>query len=278
MRAELTQGSIIAEIRSNKYDKLRCKGIVISARCDFAHDKISHFHYLSAMVIEDWIYEVLFYVLVEECIKNEKKIIRESAEKLNLDFQTLEEFGYEKMKEVFTNRARGKELTQILNRCDQCVQLETMRTQKDKGKKKSFLNQTCKKSLCSKIDKLICGTFPKYAFIPEKGYLDSDSLVHGLVVDLQDIYQMDMRFKEGLINSEYDYQIVNDSKLKQELNKFFFFENNDDFIILEGRVKSPWIEYILQMFANSFTRIGVDNASKDEISQFCYSFLGGDKE
>ena len=43
----------------------------------------------------------------------------------------------------------------------------------------------------------------------------------------------------------------------------------DDFIIADSVVESPWIEYILQLFANSFMRIGVDNALDDEIEEYC---------
>ena len=103
--------------------------------------------------------------------------------------------------------------------------------------------------------------------------MNSESLIQGLVVDLQDIHQIDMKFKKGLLNSEYDYQLIKDEELRKELNGYFFFENEDDFIIIEGVVQSPWIEYILQMFAHSFTRIGVDNASQDEIEKFCNEFL-----
>lgn len=32
-------------------------------------------------------------------------------------------------------------------------------------------------------------------------------------------------------------------------------------------VDSPWIEYIVQHFANAFTRVGVDNLSKEQIEE-----------
>lgn len=40
MRNEVTQGSIISNIRSQKYLKVSCFGIVISARCDIAQNKV----------------------------------------------------------------------------------------------------------------------------------------------------------------------------------------------------------------------------------------------
>lgn len=55
MRNEVTQGSIISNIRSQKYLKVSCFGIVISARCDIAQNKVdcvhvvSQFHCLSGL-------------------------------------------------------------------------------------------------------------------------------------------------------------------------------------------------------------------------------------
>ncbi len=278
MKIELTQGSIIADIRSEKYDNLRCKGIIISARCDFAQDKIKQFHYLSAMDIKDWIFEELYYTIVEECIKSEKGQIRKCAERYRLDFSTLESFGYEKMKEVLKHHVSKKELISALESCEKCERYEKLLVVKDRKKQKEFLREkTCKKKLISKVNALLCSAYPKFAFIPQKGYMNSELLTRGLVVDLQDIHQIDMKFREGLLNNEYDYQLINDEELRKELNRYFFFENENDFIIVEGTVQSPWIEYTMQMFAHSFIRIGVDNASQEEIEKFCNDFLEEEK-
>lgn len=274
MKIEFTQGSIIADIRSEKYENLRCKGIIISARCDFAQDKIKQFHYLSAMDIKEWVFGELYYAIVEECIKSEKGQIRKCAEKYRLDFDTLESFGYEKMKEVLKHHVSKKELSSALESCEKCERNEEMLVVKDRKKQREFLgDKACKKKFVNKVNALLCSAYPKFAFIPQKGYMNSESLIQGLVVDLQDIHQIDMKFKKGLLNNEYDYQLIKDDGIRKELNRYFFFENEEDFIIIEGMVQSPWIEYILQMFAHSFIRIGVDNASQDEIEKFCNDFL-----
>ena len=41
MRSNLTQGTVITSIRSQKYKNQSCYGIIISARCDIANNKIS---------------------------------------------------------------------------------------------------------------------------------------------------------------------------------------------------------------------------------------------
>lgn len=71
----------------------------------------------------------------------------------------------------------------------------------------------------------------------------------------------------------YDCKIVKDPVRRKEINEIFFFEDEEDFVIAENIVKSPWIENILQAFANSFIRIGVDNATPSETEEHCNKLL-----
>lgn len=46
----------------------------------------------------------------------------------------------------------------------------------------------------------------------------------------------------------------------------------DDYVIALYHMRSPWVEYLLQHFANAFSRIGVENAMEDEIIDFCKKY------
>ena len=89
MSDKFTQGTIIEYIRSTKYPEIKCQGIVISARCDLAQEKINQFHCLSAMNIEEWIYEVLFESVVNERNNNVLGNIKKYCEQKCMDFATL---------------------------------------------------------------------------------------------------------------------------------------------------------------------------------------------
>ena len=68
---------------------------------------------------------------------------------------------------------------------------------------------------------------------------------------------------------------MHNGNYKKEINKIFFFEDKDDFVIADSIIKSPWIEYVLQQFAYSFIRIGVDNANEYEAKEYCDNILEG---
>ena len=52
-----------------------------------------------------------------------------------------------------------------------------------------------KKIVENKLKALYNSSFPKFAFVPEKAYSDGKSSVKGLVVDLQDVIQFDIKVK-----------------------------------------------------------------------------------
>ena len=131
-----------------------------------------------------------------------------------------------------------------------------------------------KKIVENKLKALYNSSFPKFAFVPEKAYSDGKSSVKGLVVDLQDVIQFDIKVKDQILAYEYDYKVEKSKEKREYINNYFFFDSDSDFVIAENVIVSPWIEYVLQMFANSFMRIGVDNALEYEIEDFCTEILG----
>lgn len=51
---QLDQGTIIYGIRSDKYPNLRCYGVIITASCDIAQQKVSKLYYLLAIDAKEW--------------------------------------------------------------------------------------------------------------------------------------------------------------------------------------------------------------------------------
>ena len=105
MKVKFTQGTIIENLRSKKYPNLRCKGVVISARCDLEQKKIPLFHCLIALPIEDWIFEVLFKDIIGEKKKEVFGKIKQYAQKKDMDYETLMELGIDKSEQILRKSA-----------------------------------------------------------------------------------------------------------------------------------------------------------------------------
>lgn len=277
MREKFTQGTIIENMRSRKYPGLRCKGIVISARCDLAQDKINFFHCLMALSMEDWVFEVLFKDIIEEKKKDIFGKIKKYTEKMHIDFETLIHMGIDRAEIILTESANKnkKEKSDVENWLNSWKNLETVSCEYiDRKKKQEYMKKNATKLVERKIQQIHNSAYPKFAFVPIKAYSNGESSVDGLVVDLQDIVQLDIDLKDDILEYRYDYSVYKGNKAK-EINKIFFFENQDDFVIADNIIESPWIEYVLQMFAHSFIRIGVDNAYDYEIKEYCHKIMEG---
>ncbi len=273
MREQFTQGTIIETIRSQKYPGIRCKGVVITARCDLFQDKVKFFHCLTALTLEDWISQVLFHDILQEKKQEIFGKIKQYSEGKSIDFETLIHMGPDKALIVMSNLANKKEKDNITKWIDEWKQLEEFTAQDwNEEAKRSYLRDNAKKLLEAKLKQLYNSSYPKYAFLPRKAYCTDPSSVDGLVVDLQDITQFSMHHKDAIMNNLYDYPYYKGTDAT-EINRQFFFENEDDFVVLSNTISSPWIEYIMQHFAHSFIRIGVDNAFDYEIKQFCKNYM-----
>ena len=269
MSDKFTQGTIIEYVRSVKYPNIQCAGIVISTRCDLAQEKISQFHCLSGMNIDEWIYEVLFQNVAYERKNNIFGNIKKYCEQKSLDYSTLCGMDADSVRQILMKSASQNEQRNIQKIVEERNNIEELlKTKIEKKEKKAFLSKN-KKIVESKLRALYNSSFPKFAFVPEKAYTTGTSNVKGLVVDLQDVIQLDIKVKEPIVAYEYDYKVQKSQDMREYINKYFFFESESDFVIADNVITSPWIEYVLQMFANSFIRIGVDNALEYEIEDYC---------
>lgn len=273
MIEKFTQGTIIENMRSKKYPGIRCQGIVISARCDLAQEKINFFHCLMALPIEDWIYEVLFKNIIDEKKKEIFGKIKQYTEKKNIDFETLIKMGVNRTEIILEKCAENREKSDVAKWIDNWKKLELVCCECiDRKKKQEYLKNNASKLVERKMQQLYNSAYPKFAFIPTKAYDTNESSVEGMVVDLQDIIQLEINIKNDILDYKYDFSIYKGNR-KEEINEIFFFEDKEDFVIADNIIKSPWIEYILQLFAHSFIRIGVENAFDYEIREYCKKIM-----
>ena len=90
MRSNLTQGTVITSIRSQKYKNQSCYGIIISARCDIANNKISKIYYLEAVSLEDWVVsETGFKMITKSTLGNINSQIESILKKANLSWEQV---------------------------------------------------------------------------------------------------------------------------------------------------------------------------------------------
>ena len=74
-----------------------------------------------------------------------------------------------------------------------------------------------------------------------------------------------------------DYQClpVNCEEEANRLKRCYWLNDESDFVMLEGIVKSPWCELLLQRFALDYIRVGVDGSTENDYTNLV-SLIGKD--
>ena len=270
-----TQGSVIYGLRSAYYDNIPCLGVIITARCEIAQDKAKVIHALSALSLNDWVRYVLFNRAVEAYAENDLSLIRNWAKQHSLDYDTLIAFGPEKIRVNLQNTPPSKkdiDKIEIL-----LSNWENVKKVAESGTEEEILlalNGPLKKRMLAILKDLMQGKLlNEFCFIPDDARLKNGKKLSGIVVNLKDIIPIHPAILELIQNGGIEYEHIKtvESKLQGQTAPFYL-KSKSDFVDLTEPIQSPWIEYLLQNFSHAFSRIGVDSASKDEISEFCNQY------
>ncbi len=271
-----TQGTTIYGLRSQYYEGICCYGVIITARCDIAQEKVKALHVLSAISLRDWVCTELFDRAFHAYLENDiLGPIKQWSKDNELDFDTLLTFGPNKtmvninadtsLKAKNRNKlekavSQWEQWNQLSSCCSMDIRIKLLNGDLS-SKKKSLLNE------------LLSGRFPNdFYFLPGSACVPGREYFDGLVVNLRDIIQISLQEIDEIQKCELDYTALSKTKSGQErtqyLNKKFFLNCDNDFVDIIGYVDSPWIEHLVQNFSNTFARIGVNTLPKSKLSDF----------
>ena len=270
----LTQGTIIQYIRSNHHPNIKCGGIVINARCDFAQNKIKYVSMLSCMSLQDWIIHIAYFDICESLRQNKYSSLKGFCEQYKLNQSILMELGIEKAKKIIENcGAKPGDVKKLLPRLKELMIYENnLKNPPPEENRREFVKENLK-SLKDLLTKLHNGNLTKYCFIPKKAYNKGTEIINdGIVVDLLDLVQISFDDCQMICEGKCDCRSLDPSE-QQRLNAFLLLDG-DGFVYTdrENLIISPWIEHLLQHFSQAYTRIGVENANKEDIDGYCLSF------
>lgn len=269
----LSQGTLVRYIRSKNHPNIKCSGIVINARCDLAQSKIKYVSMLSCMPLHDWITNIAFFDICENLRKEKYNALNDFCKKHNLSSSILMEFGIEKAKKGIEKcGANPSEIRKLLPKLEELMIIEnSLKNTPVEIDRINFIKSN-EKTLKAILTKLHNGSLTKYFFIPEKAYnKHSDTLNDGIVVDLHEIVQISIDDYKMICEGKCDCRSLDDIEQKR-LNTSLVLEN-DGFVDADKDhiILSPWIESLLQHFSLAYTRIGVENATENDILEYCQS-------
>ena len=176
---ELTQGSVITNLRSRKYPDVHCYGIVITARCDFAQTNVQAFYLLTAIPIKEWVNKVLPDEIFENRMNSKRKALIDCAKAAEVD---IESFIDSSPKSFFEKIDKQEQISsQTRDKIKGKYNAWQSSIEEAKTKKKSSITL---ETLKSKITAVLHNSVTKVCFIPQYSYYKSPlQEISTLIVD-----------------------------------------------------------------------------------------------
>ena len=267
----IEQGSIIYGIRSDRYSEIRCYAILISARCDIANEKISKLYYLTGVNAKEWFCTKWGYnQIIGRQVKNHKTSCEKVLDQYDLNIDVMLDFSLEESLELLKQQIGDASKQKKVCTQFEALYKEIKAEESQQERKKNILQNGQK--LAVQILKDICaGKVTHYFYLPQNTYLNNQEekiSENGLIVDLQEIGIMEMKDARNLESPGIDCRTLElESKSEKERLKAKYWLEDDDFVGIDGIIKSPWCELLMQRFAYDFTRIGVDAPGNDDFEK-----------
>lgn len=310
LKDKIDQGTVIFGIKSEKYPSLPCYGIVITARCDIEQGKVPKYYFLEAVDAASWFctkhgYEQVYI----ETIKAKMDKVCTIAQELELDGVTLLSISCKEIQTILNSKkkqiAGDKKLSKKINSLNEGISeyMQVAQIESDDEHRKQGVKNNSKTAI-SYIKNIDSGKLHHYHFIPRTAYLDNnEDKSKGLIVDFLEIRSLALedakKIATPLSSSNHSESGIYYSDLPSlpsiedlgnkkdveryieklteytRLKKNYWLENDTDFVAIEGTVKSPWCEHLMQRFSNSFARIGLDNPTDADYKALIESCYGG---
>lgn len=267
----LTQGTIFCGALAEDYKNDPVWGLVITARCDTAHDKTPILNYLPVVRVEDWLKRHGGLIVANRATTD--VIVRFTAllSQRGLSASLLEVHGAAEIVSVhFESPASlvGKEglrLSKEIARARECAaQLDKLgsllSSTKTTIQDMSDLLRSHRKLVQSLLNELLGHRVAGYYFLPDIGTLTEQGSNLGYVVLLREVHHLSRELAAKLVDG-----VSSKSPGSDNQNTGLCFEVFD-FACPVAEVHSPWVEHLMQAFCNLFGRIGIADYDRERVT------------
>jgi hypothetical protein len=264
----MTQGTIFCGACAEGYQATPVWGLVITARCDTAHDKVIVVNYLPVVRVEDWFRRQGGAIVLEKSLLELKTKFAGLLKKNELSDSLLEVYLPSKIAEDYFpplngRPANNKERSQQAD-SEKASALANEIADVTRALQTNHLHTPYQHSLLANktsitqavVTELISHKQSGYYFLPEIGELTEHPSPYGYVVLLREVRTI-YRETAQLVIEGLSKSTIDPGKEPTGLSFDIF-----DFAYPIAEVRSPWIEHLLQIFCTMFGRIGLDDIDK----------------
>lgn len=246
----ITQGSIFNCAYNELYEDEEILGLIITARCDIHNDKVRTYSYLPVIPFYLWRERELVPIIKRRKVKVIENEIEQALESCGLSRNTLSIYGTQRSIEVISSD-KSKKNRNLIDKIETYSALRSDKSYKSMYSKFS-------KDLLQYVKEVIENKVLDYYFI-------DDVPVYGpCVINLRNVSHLD-----SVVASQISKGIEFDALQSGQGLRSINTNQPGGIAYLVGSIRSPYIELIMQRFADLFTRIGVDDPHSELYLRVC---------
>lgn len=265
---ELVQGTIFTCGLSDSYPSVSALGMLITARCDTAQDKTEVYNYVPVIPVEAWIEKDGLEIVAKRALANAIGGMKKALTEVGMAHSIIEfvepEAIIAELKTATSRQEKAaaskfEQASQFAHTINHLL-LKPDRTLKDAL---AFLdaNEGLYKSV---IKELMTNGLAEFHYIESA---DLGEKTRGYVALMREIRfisaSLGKRIAVGLDAQEFETMRQTFSPSLNHIR----FSTEHDFAMPLSCVASPFIELVMQRFANLFSRIGVADVPKERIAE-----------
>jgi len=245
---EIDQGSIFNAGVAEDYYGCYVYGIIITPKCDIAHDKVKTYHYLPVVRFNDWIYRDFWHMFNRRLEKDYSARVQNLLKNNGLSPEIVNLTDMEELiQEAPDLFQKAKDSDRFINWLKTLITMNANKMDVDKKILSGLINDNLK-AATNIIKEVVFSSNNHYYFL--EGWSGDDGF---FIVLLREIRKVPMEIGEKISNGLIVESIPDSIKNKVDINF------SEELLYCEAKLNSPYIEHLIQMFFRNFGRIGVED-------------------
>lgn len=264
-KGQFTQGTIFTCGYAESYSNEAVYGLVITARCDAAQRKVPIYNFIPVVSLRDWIFKDGADITLKRVIDDAENTLENILEDFKLSLTVLRTTSPDVIVEKLLRPLAAHD-----RRADTKIQ-RFQAAQSTISHAESALEAGCREKICDALKKA-----PKFVDKVVKDLSGNKIMGHYLLRGMPTLSDEEsdhvalLREVHHIPNSVVQRMVNGISKIEwhNQLEKLTccpVFRTDEDYCMPIGRLRSPWIEHLMQNWSLLFSRIGVEDIDAESV-------------
>jgi hypothetical protein len=254
-----TQGTIFSCAVAENYPTTEVYGLVITARCDAAQDKAPIYNYIPVIPLIDWMLIDGGDIVFQRALSHYNTTLRQPLQELGLSESLLRTKSYEEIitahlePKANSDRKWKSKVEKFITHAERIKSINLASKDYDRGKRIPLLKIE-DKIIDGLIKELAENRLTGHYLLRDMPTLSEHKVDH--VALLREIHHIPSMIAKQIKEGVDKESLTRTDGYALRCPRF---QKEDDFSMPLARLKSPWMEHLMQTLTLLFARIGVED-------------------